>query len=141
VSKLSVSELLRKLLPGNLDAKDWAIRGSVALVFAIFGMEKLGGSSEWVSLFARLGLGQWFRTFTGILQVTGGALLLIPGAARFGATLLACTMAGAIFVHLFVLGTGAFAALIPAILLVVAIAAGWKGRGESKSIDGILTIR
>src|SRR2546430_2861644 len=34
--------------------------------------------SEWVRIFDRIGLGQWFRYFTGALQVTGALLVLIP---------------------------------------------------------------
>ena len=110
-------------------ATDWALRGSVALVFVIFGMEKLTGSGGWVKLFDQIGVGQWFRYFTGVLQVTGGALLLIPRTARLGTALLACTMIGAVFVNLFVLGTG-FSAVIPGVLLALVVWAGWKKRAE-----------
>src|SRR5437868_1285102 len=108
-------------------ATDWALRGSIALVFIVFGMEKLTGAGDWVKLFDQIGLGQWFRYFTGVLQVTGGALLLIPRTARLGTALLACTMMGAVFVNLFVLRTG-FSAVIPGVLLAVVVSAGWKRR-------------
>jgi len=124
----------------KLNATDWALRGAVALVFVVFGMEKLVGSN-WVKLFTEIGLGQWFRLFTGIVQVTGAALLLIPRTSKFGAALLACTMLGAIFVYLFVLGTGPFSALIPAILLGLVVVAGWKERGEPEHSNGFLTLR
>jgi putative oxidoreductase len=123
----------------RLSAADWTFRGSVALAFVMFGMEKLTGTS-WVKLFADIGLGQWFRYFTGAVQVTGAALLLIPRTARVGAGFLACTMLGAMFVHVFVLGTGMFA-IIPAILLSFAVAAGWKGRGEPEQSGDFLSLR
>ena len=124
--------------PHKLSAPDWALRISVALVFMIFGLEKLAGSS-WVTLFADIGLGQWFRYFTGIVQLTGATLYAIPQTARVGMALLACTMLGAVGVHLFVLHTGVFAALIPAILLGVIVGV-WR-RGRPGRSDDLLTIR
>ena len=106
------------------------LRGALALVFFLIGIEKLTGTT-WVKLFEEIGLGQWFRYFTGIVQMAGSALLLIPWTARLGAALIGCTMLGAMILHLFVLGTGAFAAVVPAILLVFVIAVGWKGRGDT----------
>ena len=124
---------------GNqLTAVDWVVRICVALVFLLFGMEKLAGSG-WVKLFADIGFGQWFRYFTGIVQVTGATLYAIPRTARAGMAILACTMLGAIGVHLFVLPTGLAGTLIPAILLGVVVF-GWK-RGEFHQTDDFLRIR
>jgi uncharacterized membrane protein YphA (DoxX/SURF4 family) len=109
------------------------LRGAVALVFFLIGMEKLTGAT-WVKLFEEIGLGQWFRYFTGIVQITGSALLLIPWTARLGAALIGCTMLGAIVLHLFVLSAGSFAAIVPAILLVFVIAVDWKGRGDTATL-------
>jgi putative oxidoreductase len=122
----------------KLSAPDWALRISVALVFVLFGMEKLVGDS-WVTLFADVGVGQWFRYFTGVVQVTGAALYAIPRTARTGMALLACTMIGAVGVHLFVLHTGVSAALIPAVLLGVVVG-GWR-RGQSDPSHEFITIR
>ena len=122
----------------KLSAPDWALRVSVALVFLLIGSEKLVGSS-WVTLFSDIGLGQWFRYFTGIVQVTGAVLYAIPQTARVGMALLGCTMLGAVGVHLFVLHTGVSAALIPAILLGVIVGV-WKRGGPGRS-DDLLTIR
>jgi hypothetical protein len=41
----------------------------------------------------------------------------------------------------FVLSTGAFAAVVPAILLVVVVAAGWKGRGGQEDTRTVLTLQ
>lgn len=41
----------------RLSGTDWALRVGVALVFSIFGIEKLFGSS-WNTLFAAIGLGR-----------------------------------------------------------------------------------
>ena len=123
----------------KLSAADWTTRAAIALAFASFGVEKLFGSN-WVPLFAQIGLGQWFRYFTGAVQLTGSALLLIPRTARVGAALIGCTMLGAMFVHMFVLHAGANA-IIPAALLGLVIAAGWKGRGEPEYAQGHLNLR
>jgi putative oxidoreductase len=109
-------------------------------VFFLIGMEKMTGAT-WVKLFEEIGFGQWFRYFTGVVQMTGSALLLIPWTARLGAALIGCTMLGAMILHLFFLSTGAFAAVAPAILLVFVVASGWKGRGGQEDTGTVLTLR
>jgi putative oxidoreductase len=123
----------------SLSAPAWALRISVSLVFLLFGVEKLLGAGIWVSLFAGIGIGQWFRYFTGILQVAGAVFYAIPRTSLAGMALLACTMLGAAGVHLFVLHTGIFAALIPAILLG-AILGVWR-YGEARELEHVITIR
>src|SRR6266853_6346229 len=123
----------------KLFATDWLLRGAAALVFILIGMEKLTGTT-WVKLFEEIGFGQWFRYFTGVVQITGSALFLIPWTARLGAALIGCTMLGAMILHVFVLSTGAFAAVVPAILLVFVVAAGWKGRAGQEDTRTVLTL-
>jgi len=81
----------------------------------------------WVELFAKIGIGQWFRYFTGGLEVICAALLLIPKTAAIAAALLACAMTGAVLIHLFVLRDG-YASLFPGFPLVILIAIAWKRR-------------
>ena len=113
----------------RLSAIDWSLRVGVALVFAVFAAEKLVGST-WITLFDAIGLGQWFRYFTGAVQLAGGLLLLAPQTARIGGVLIGSSMVGAMFFHIVVLDTGVGGAIIPAALLPLVIAAAWKGRGE-----------
>jgi len=111
---------------------DWLLRLSVAGVFLAIGLEKFAAGhagQEWVTLFNRLGLGQWFRYFTGVVEALGGILMLVPRATLTGAGLLACTMIGAIAAHLFVLGDP-FAGIIPAVLLGIVVAITLKLRAE-----------
>jgi putative oxidoreductase len=63
---------------------DWVLRGSIALVFVLFGAEKFPVNPEgpWVKLFQQIGFGQWFRNFTGIVEILGGLLVLIPWTTR-----------------------------------------------------------
>ena len=123
----------------KLSAPSCALRISVSLVFLLVGMEKLLGEQMWVTLFAHIGLGQWFRYFTGTVQVAGALLYSTPRTSRVGMALLAFTMLGAVGVHLFVLGTGVSAALIPAFLAGVIIGA-WKW-GEADDGGNVISIR
>jgi len=108
---------------------DWVIRAGVAAVFVMFGAEKFSSSpgSHWVTLFERIGAGVWFRYFTGVVEVLGGVLVLIPSAATAGFALLACTMAGAAIILAFVLGQ-AGDSIFPGILLVALVAIGLSRR-------------
>jgi hypothetical protein len=125
-------------IKSKLSPTGWALRISISLVFLVFALEKLMGSG-WIKLFADIGFGQWFRYFTGVVQLTGAVLYGIPRTSLAGMVLLACSMLGAVGVHLFVLHTGVFAAFIPGVLIGV-IVAGWS-LGESNREEEIFTIR
>jgi putative oxidoreductase len=103
----------------------WLPPVAVALVFLSVGSEKFGSHGPWIRIFARIGLGDWFRYLTGIMQVGGALLLLVPPLVTVGAVVLACTMTGAIIVNVFVLQTG-LAAIIPSLLLVAIAFVGWR---------------
>jgi putative oxidoreductase len=93
----------------------WLPRVAVALVFLSVGSEKLGAGGPWIRVFARIGLGDWFRYLTGVMQVGGALLLLVPPLVTLGAVVLGCTMVGAVMANVFILHTG-LAAIIPAAL-------------------------
>lgn len=105
------------------------LRVSLGLAFGLFGYEKIWGT-DWVPIFKAIGLGDWFRYMTGVLQLLGAVALFVPATARAGAALIGLTMVGAIAVHLFVLPTGIGGAVIPAAFLGFAIAAGWRKRSD-----------
>ncbi len=86
-----------------LDLALWCVQAFLALVFVSAGWAKLMGKPEMVSLFSEVGLGQWFRYFTGILELTGAVLIMVPKTRRTGAALLATIMLGALTAHLFIL--------------------------------------
>jgi putative oxidoreductase len=94
----------------------WTLSALVALAFIGAGGSKLAGAAAMVDLFDKVGLGQWFRYFTGILEVAGGIGLLISRYAFYAALVLTAVTIGAIIAHLTVLGTSPAA---PAILLVL----------------------
>jgi putative oxidoreductase len=90
----------------------WVIRGLLALAFASAGGAKLYGVPMLVEEFQHIGLGQWFRYFTGTLELLGAFLILVPSLAAFGAALLICIMIGATIAHLFVIGGSPLPALV-----------------------------
>jgi uncharacterized membrane protein YphA (DoxX/SURF4 family) len=83
----------------------WILSGLVALAFIAAGGAKLAGAAAMVELFAKVGLGQWFRYFTGLLEVAAGIGLLTSRYAFYAAVLLAMVMAGAFIAHVTVLGS------------------------------------
>ena len=100
----------------------WALQILLAAAFLGAGLSKLAGVPMMVDLFDRIGVGQWFRYVTGLVEIGGAALLLIPGLAGAGAALLAATMVGAVLTHLAILGDSPAAALVLLVLNFVVLA-------------------
>lgn len=105
----------------------WILRLGVAAVFFSVGSSKFGAHSSWIKIFEQIGLGQWFRYATGILQIIGAALVLIPRTSLFGLGILASTMAGAVTVWLVVFHAPDNA-VIPGIILIALAAVAFQGR-------------
>jgi putative oxidoreductase len=82
----------------------WTLTILTAGMFLFAGGSKLAGQAMMVQTFEAIGLGQWFRYLTGIIEVGSAALLLVPSLAFYGAVALALTMVGAVITHLFVIG-------------------------------------
>lgn len=93
-------------------------------LFVFVGYSKFDGDpkGDWFRLFEQIGLGQWFRIFTGVVQLSGGVLILFRRGRTIGAALLGCTMLGAAIVDIVVIGSPV--AIVPLLLLIV-IAAVW----------------
>ena len=81
----------------------WCVQALLAFVFVNASWAKLMGMPEMVALFDAVGVGQWFRYLTGILELTGAILIMVPRTRRIGAALLAAIMLGALTAHLFIL--------------------------------------
>jgi uncharacterized membrane protein YphA (DoxX/SURF4 family) len=99
----------------------WLLQLGLAAVFLFAGAKKLMADPMMVEAFTTVGLGQWFRVLTGVLEVGGGIGLLIPAMAANAALMLAVVMAGAAVAHLTVLGGSpmlAFALLAGCIAVV-----------------------
>lgn len=105
----------------------WIVQILGAAMFLMAGAPKLTGSEMAVQSFEMIGIGQWFRYLTGVLEVAGGIMLLAPQTAALGAMLLAVVMVGAVIVHLFVIGGS------PAMAIILLLAMGfvaWGRRGR-----------
>ncbi|SFQ96949.1 DoxX family protein [Poseidonocella sedimentorum] len=90
-----------------------ALRALLTLAFVAAGGAKLAGVDMMVATYDAIGLGQWFRYLTGIVEIAGAVLLWLPRRQVVGAGLLGATMVGAALAHLVVLGPSA----VPAIVL------------------------
>lgn len=105
-----------------------AVKVLLTLAFAAAGIAKLMGVQMMVDEFATIGLGQWFRYVTGIIELGSAILLWVPGMAVYGAGLLVCTMGGALIAHATVLGMGTSAGVF--VLGPLAAITAWANRGQ-----------
>jgi putative oxidoreductase len=96
-----------------------APRLGVAAAFIFIGYTKFDNDpqGEWVQIFDRIGIGQWFRYLTGVLQVGGGLLMIFQRTLTIGAAMLAATMLGAAFVDIVLMGSPMF--ILPMLLLFI----------------------
>jgi uncharacterized membrane protein YphA (DoxX/SURF4 family) len=112
----------------------WSLQALLALVFLAAGGAKLAGVPMMVQVYDLIGVGQWFRIVTGLVEVGGAVALLIPGYAGLAALWLAGTMVGAVIAHLVVLPTPAVPAVV---LLVLTAALAWLRRDQTLSVLGL----
>ncbi|KPN91383.1 DoxX family protein [Pseudomonas nunensis] len=107
------------------------LRLIAALVFLAAGGAKLAGVPMMVEIFEHIGLGQWFRIATGLIEISAAVALFIPVTIGLGGLLLAITMCVAIFTHLFVIEGRP----VPAILLLLITASiAWLHRDSTLSL-------
>jgi putative oxidoreductase len=120
-------ELPAERTPDRVDLiRTWVPRIALSLFFISFGSQKFT-DRYWIGVFATIGMGDWLRFVTGVLQIGGGLLLLIPATSVLGTAILAVTMVGAMLAWLFFLGSPG-SAIIPAVLLGMLIAIGTTTR-------------
>ena len=105
----------------------WVLQGLLAAAFLAAGGAKLFGAAMMVQIFDQIGMGQWFRIVTGLVEVVGAVALLVPGFAALGAAWLGATMFFAVLTHFFVLHTSATPAVI---LLALNVLVVWLRRDQ-----------
>ena len=105
----------------------WSVQIVIAGMFLLAGGSKLAGAAAMVALFDAVGVGQWFRYVTGLIEVASAIALLLPALAPLGALLIASTMIGAVTTHLFIVG-GSLA--LPGLLLLGALVVAWARRDQ-----------
>jgi putative oxidoreductase len=110
---------------GNILA--WILAVFLAIVFTFAGGVKLIGTRAMVQEFAQIGIGQWFRYVTGLLEVTGAIGLLVPKYRIWAALQIAAVMAGATAVNIVILHLPPLAR-VTAILMTLALALAWLRR-------------
>ena len=103
----------------------WAVQVALAGMFLLAGTPKLLGDPAMVGLFDAIGIGQWFRYVTGLIEVVSAVALLVPSLAVFGALALVPTMVGAVATHLFIVGGPS---TLPTILLLGSAGIVWARR-------------
>lgn len=108
------------------------IRAVLTLAFASAGLAKLAGVPMMVQTFDAVGVGQWFRYVTGLIEVGSAIVLWVPGLTAYAAGLLVCTMIGAVIAHFTVLlATMGAGAAVPAVVLgVLAAVTLWANRAQ-----------
>lgn len=99
----------------------WSLKGLLAAVFLSAGGAKIYGVPMMVENFQQIGLGQWFRYLTGILEIVGAIMVLMPRVAAIGGVLLSCIMVGAIATHLLLMGGSAFPAIVLLVLSAIIV--------------------
>lgn len=105
----------------------WVLAILLSYIFALAGGAKLLGQRAMVAEFARIGAGQWFRYFTGVLEVSGAIGVLIPKFRFWAALQIAAVMVGATIANLTVLHA-AILAPFTVFLLAAALALAWLRR-------------
>ena len=113
---------------------EWGLRLFLALAFVFAGVQKFPSAPNamWVRIYADIGLGQWFRYFTGIVEVLGGVLLLVLTATVVAVPLLVCTMVGALIVHVVVVGIGR--PTVAVFILLAGLLALWTKRRRAANV-------
>jgi len=118
--------------PGKaLNVTLWCVQALLALAFLGASSQKLMGAPAMVALFQAVGFGQWLRYVTGILELTGAVLIVVPKTRIIGAGLLAAVMLGAITAHLFILHTPPTA---PVVLLLLSTFVVWGRRRDARRL-------
>ena len=93
----------------------------LTIAFVMAGGAKLAGAAAMVEMYDVIGVGQWFRYVTGIVEVGGAAMLWYKQTRILGALLLGATMLGAVIAHVLLLGPSTLPAIILGILTVIVI--------------------
>ena len=87
----------------SLSITVWVLRILVAALFLFASFMKLSGQAMMVQEFDTVGLGQWFRYFTGSLELLGAVVVLVPRVSAFGAIFLLLVDIGAFVAQITVL--------------------------------------
>ena len=113
----------------------WVAKALVALLFLASGVMKLVGPTMAVEEFNQIGLGQSFRIITGLIEITGAVLLLVPRTAFYGAGLLFCVSTGALFAPATILHGDVIHTLV--LMVITALLAWFSRPAVARSVPAI----
>ena len=120
------------------DALLWTLRILLAVLFLYQGVDKFSERRLWIRMFDEIGFGQWFRYFTGVVEISGALMLLIPKTTLVAVGLLISTMIGALLVHVFVIGVGPQTVFVGLLLLMLctigAKRVNWRMRRQGRDV-------
>lgn len=112
----------------------WALGVGLALYFLLDGASKLYGTAATVQTFALIGIGQWLRYFTGMMEIFMGFALLYPATTGLGALVGAAAMILATSANLYIGHDPIYSAVLAGLFLVIA----WTKRDQLVAIvDGV----
>ena len=109
---------------------EWVLAIFLAYVFVFAGELKLLENRAMVQEFARIGIGQWFRCFAGVLEVSGGIGLLIPKPRFWAAIVISAVMAGTTIANPTLLRMFVFAP-VTTVLMTLAMSGAWLRRPKA----------
>ncbi len=95
----------------------WLLRLMIAGIFIVSALPKLLGQEAMIDIFAAIGLGQWLRVVTGLVEGLGSVLILVPAASGMGAILVLLVDAGAFIAQVGVLHGDIVHTIIIALLI------------------------
>ena len=70
----------------------WILRILLGVAFLGIGIEKVTGTMGTIPFFDAIGWGQWFRYFSGVLDIAGALLIFVPRWTSLGALIITCTV-------------------------------------------------
>lgn len=101
----------------------WIISILLTAMFVMAGSGKVFSPAQAGQMFVNYGYPAWFAMVTGLTEIIGGILLLVPRVAAYAAGALVVVMAGATVTHLKTAGE-APRALVPLVLLILSAVVG-----------------
>ena len=100
----------------------WTLQIVAALFFAAAAISKLMGAEYNVVVFEKIGIGQWFRYFTAVMELIGVVLIVTPRLAALGGVWLSVIMAVAVVADRTLIGGNGVPALVA---LIVTATVAW----------------
>jgi hypothetical protein len=87
-----------------LTIASWVLRVATAVILLQTLFFKFTGAKESVYIFSTLGMEPWGRIATGMVELAGAILILMPTTVVYGAALSLGVISGAIYFHVTKLG-------------------------------------